>query len=528
MATIAPPRPAWSLPARASGRVRVLAPLAFGGLAALSIVLRTRAFDAGFWIDEGLSVGIAGRPLSAIPGALRLDGSPPLYYAVLHGWMAVFGRSEVATHALSLLFALLTVPAAWWMARALFGATAGWMGALLAATNPFLTQYAQETRMYALVILLGTLACGAFARAYTDPETPRERTRRWAGAFAVALGAMLYTHNWALFFAAGCGAGWLGLLATAPAGARRELLAGGLIGFGGALLLYLPWVPTFVFQLQHTGAPWSEAPGWKDLLGVPGKLLGAVAQLGLLFSAGAGVVALLDRGSGRVGPRGRAVAALIGVFVATVLAAWLSSQASPAWAPRYLAVALPPALIGLAGALAHAGRLGLVGALVVAVIWAADGAPTEKSNVRDVAEEIAPSLRAGDLVVSTQPEQIPVLAYYLPAGLRYATLWGPVQDLGVTDWRDGVRRLRGTTAERDLAPLLARLPRGHRVALVEPIVNDIGRWLAPWTELVRVRSTEWRQYVSNDPRLTATAVRPDDSESPQGINLLRAMVLVKE
>ena len=34
-----------------------------------------------------------------------------------------------------------------------------------------------------------------------------------------------------------------------------------------------------------------------------------------------------------------------------------------------------------------------------------------------------------------------MLHYYLPDGLRYATLWGPVSDLGVTDWRDGVERL---------------------------------------------------------------------------------------
>jgi len=212
--------------------------------------------------------------------------------------------------------------------------------------------------------------------------------------------------------------------------------------------------------------------------------------------------------------------------VLTVLAAYGASQVSPAWASRYFAVALPPLLIALAGGLANAGRLGVVGALLVAVIWAADGAPAEKSNVRSISEAIAPSLHRGDLVVSTQPEQVPVLRYYLPDGLRYATLWGPVGDVGVTDWRDGVRRLRGTSAEHDLKPLLDRLPRGHRVVIVEPIVNDIGRWLAPWTELVRVRSTEWSQYIANDPRLTAIAVRPPDVEP--GNNLLRATVLVKE
>ena len=148
-----------------------------------------------------------------------------------------------------------------------------------------------------------------------------------------------------------------------------------------------------------------------------------------------------------------------------------------------------------------------------------------KSNVREVADAIAPSVRPGDLVVSTQPEQVPVLSYYLPAGLRYATLWGPVEDVGVADWRDGVQRLRATSAERDLEPLLAALPPGRRVVLVEPIVNNLARWQAPWTELVRVRSTEWRQYASNDQRLTTIAVRPPDIQP--GRHLLRAAVLVK-
>jgi len=42
---------------------------------------------------------------------------------------------------------------------------------------------------------------------------------------------------------------------------------------------------------------------------------------------------------------------------------------------------------------------------------------------------------------------------------------------------------------------------------------------------VRVRSTEWRRYVANDPRLVALSVRPEEPEN--GVNRLRATVLVK-
>jgi hypothetical protein len=429
------------------------------------------------------------------------------------------------------VFATACVPACWWAARSVFGSTAAWLGALVAATNPYLTQYAQETRMYALVMLLGLLATGAFLRAYaltgTEAERDRAQRRRWAAAFAVALALLLYTHNWGLFYGLGCGVAWLGLLAAAPGGSRRELLIAGLIGFGGALLLWAPWVPTFIFQAQHTGAPWGSPPELEDLFGVPQRLLGRLAHVGLLLVAGAGLVALMGRSAGRVGPRGRAAAALLAIFLVTVVGAWLSSQVSPAWASRYLSVAVPPLLLLLAAGLAHAGRLGVIAALVVVLLmWAPDNAPKEKSNVRALSALVAPSLRPGDLVVSTQPEQIPVLSYYLPDGLRYATLWGPVDDVGVTDWRDGVKRMRGTTPQRYLGPLLDELPTGSRVVLIEPVITDIGRWVAPWTELVRVRSTEWRQFISNDPRFVATAVRP--VEDLPGNHYMRATVLVKE
>ncbi|HEY7811605.1 MAG TPA: hypothetical protein VIC62_00110, partial [Nakamurella sp.] len=53
------------------------------------------------WLDESLSVQIARKPLPQLFAALRQDGSPPLYYLLLHGWIALWGRGEVATHALS-------------------------------------------------------------------------------------------------------------------------------------------------------------------------------------------------------------------------------------------------------------------------------------------------------------------------------------------------------------------------------------------------------------------------------------------
>ena len=111
--------------ARALTGARVAIPAGIGALVALSLLLRTTELGIGFWIDEGLSVGIADRPLCDIPLALREDGSPPLYYMLLHFWLDIAGRSEAGVRGLSLLFALLAIPAGWWAGRPIWGTQRG-------------------------------------------------------------------------------------------------------------------------------------------------------------------------------------------------------------------------------------------------------------------------------------------------------------------------------------------------------------------------------------------------------------------
>ena len=224
---------------------------------------------------------------------------------------------------------------------------------------------------------------------------------------------------------------------------------------------------------------------------------------------GAGVAALLRRHDGRLTPAGRTAACLLAVAVLTVVLAWTASQLSPAWANRYLAIAVAPLLLTAAGGLAHAGRLG-----IVALVGGRRAgrrrhrAGRQEQRARGRPRRSPRACAPGDIVVATQPEQVSVLAYYLPEGVRFATLTGALRDTGVTDWRDGPERLGATSAERDLQPLLDELEPGQRLVLVEPIVFDVRRWHAPWTSLVRMRSDEWRQHISNDSRFSVSAVEP--------------------
>jgi hypothetical protein len=463
-------------------------------LMAVSLYLRTRAIQAGFWIDEGLSVGIGSFPLTEIPGVLKQDGSPPLYYLLLHVWMDAFGTSEEATHAFSIATALATIPAAFWAGWSLFGRWAGWIGALLAACNPFLTIYAQETRMYALVILLSLVTTAFFLHAFVY------RRRWYVPAFAFSLLLLVYTHNWGLFFGLGTVAA-LALVAR-DSRDRRGLLVDAALAYGAVAVLYAPWLPTLVSQAQHTGAPWSDTPSTVALTG--GFMVVLAGQGAIVAIILAGLVGLKHYVQGPDTRPRTAVLATLLLAVTTLVSAWLFSQFSAAWANRYLGVLVGPTLLVAAAVLPRAGRLGLVALGLVAIFWIPYTAPTSKSNPKQLAGLFDTYVQPGDVVLSTQPEQIPVLAYYWGDEPRYATPLDADPDTRVMDWRDAVERLEAVTPEQTLDPVLDEIPVGNRLYFVYPVFGRTDQWRAPWTSLVRRRSARWRNAVATDPRFIRT------------------------
>jgi hypothetical protein len=470
------------------------------GLMAVSAWLRTRALGASLWMDEGLSIGIASQPFFDIPGILRQDGSPPLYYLALNVWMDLVGAGPRDTQALSLAIALLGIPGGLWAGWSLFGQRAGYICAALVALNPFLTNYAQETRMYSLMVVLSLLITTALLHIFVF------RRRKYLPLFGGLLALIMYTHNWGLFVASGCVIGVLTCLYLAPADERRGILRDGLLGFGGAALVYVPWLPTLLYQTAHTGAPWLNAPRFGAPVQISKSLLGGgTVTTALVLVGGAGLASiLLAHAQDQVERRERtAVIAALAVGVGTLFVAWSFSQVSPAWTTRYLGVALGPIFILGAAGLARARTQGLVALALIVSIWIIPHPVglENKSNASDLGVAVsAPGvLERGDLVVVMQPEQTPLIDYHLPPGLRYATPLGGVDDPLLMDWRDAQDRLEDATAGQNLEPLLATLPPAGRVLLVTPVTSDNRDWDAPWTQLVRRRGAQWSEALATDP-----------------------------
>ncbi len=483
--------------------------LGLAGLIVVSYFLRSTALHARYWIDEAISVGIAQKHLTAIPGILRQDGSPPLWYMLLGVWTDLFGTGEAVTHFLSLIFALATIPAGFFMGRSLFGERAGWFVAVLCATNPFLNYYAQETRMYTLVFLFAMLAVGMFALVYVQGR------REWMPGFVIASTILIYTHNWGLFTMAGTVVALLVLLRQ-----HRVPWRDVLIGYGAIFVLYLPWIPSLLFQSRHTAAPWSQAPQIKhlprDLASMAG---GAGPGVAILLVGGAGLatyLAMREPGTRERSPETRAATSIGIVMVAAIALAFISSQISPAWTTRYFAALIGPLSLVVGALLARANNiLGLGTLAVLAGLWLHP--PTHsvksKSNTHTLATVVAPLVHPGDLVVSTQPEELPDLHFYFPSGLRWANGMGMVSQTSWLDWRDVLHRYQNAHPTATARKLVATLQPGQQLVLVMPIIRTAG-WGAPWTALVRLRSSQWEMALRRDPRLVREESLPKLRPNP--------------
>ena len=478
------------------------------GLLAASFYLRTNSLGESLWMDEGLSIGIASQPLLEIPGVLRMDGSPPLYYMLLSVWMDAFGNGPAATQGLSVAIGLLAVPGGLWAGWTLFGRRTGLICAALCAVNPFLTNYSQETRMYSLMLVMALVATAAFLHVFAFGR------RRYLPLFAVLLALMLYTHNWGLFLAAGL------VCALVPCWYVSEVRASfrkdALIGFGFAGLLYLPWLPTLLHQIQYTGAPWLNSPNLGAPVQISQSLLGGgTPTVALVLAAGSGIAAVIAR---RVEDEERtALIAGAVVVMATLAVAWLFSQISPAWTTRYLGVLLGPMLLIAALGLSRSGKLGLVALVIVLGIWAIPRSYglENKSNAADLRNSLEGQLQEGDLVLSMQPEQGPLLAYHLEdlggaPKLRFGSQLGLVENDRLMDWTNAHEGLERATPERNLDPLLDNVPAGGQVLIVHPVTSSADAWDAPWTQLVRRRSAQWGAALAADDRFEVVNAVPDN------------------
>ena len=471
-------------------------------LTALSGYMRTRYISGQYWMDEAIAVGISSHPLTAIPGVLRYDGSPPLYYMLLHIWMSMLGDGEAATHTMSGLFGVACVPLSYWGVKTVFrNHRMSLMAAVLFAFNAFLTDYSQETRMYSLMALLGLGATIGFLAGFV------QRRRKFVILFSVCQALMFYTHAWGLFYGAGAFLALIILWRISPDAERENLIKDGVMAFVGAGILFLPWLPTFIYQSTHTAAPWDSSPRFGAPVQLSQNLIGADSVTAILvICCGVGLSDLFVK-QGRNTPTARLMWMCLAIPIITLVMAWVASQITPAWVPRYFAPIVAPILFIGAMGLARSGVLGAIGLLLCVIFLSNPGSfsPQYKSDVKDVAGELGPKLHKGDLVIVGQPEETPLAHYYLPDGdnsLVFAnTMQGIDPQPTYMDWANALKRYRNENPFKVVRPILNSLKPGQQVLFIRPMTEGAQDWKASWTELIRLRSAQWGAIIAADKQL---------------------------
>ncbi len=128
----------------------------------------------GLWLDETFSMWLASHSVAdMLQWIARIDQHPPLYYLLLHSWIALNGDTPYSVRFFSVLFGAGTIPIIYLIGKRMSGAVMGLAAAMFLALSPFNIYYAQETRMYTFLTFNAAVAIYALVRLLTDSRSAR-------------------------------------------------------------------------------------------------------------------------------------------------------------------------------------------------------------------------------------------------------------------------------------------------------------------------------------------------------------------
>jgi hypothetical protein len=442
-------------------------------LAALLARLPTLA-SRSLWLDETYSAWFASVPLAELWNQVPLyETHPPFYYTLLKGWRVFAGSSEAGLRGLSVLASVATVclfALAPRMAR--LGPLAqrvGLLGALFLALNAGNVQFAQQARPYAIQAMSGALAVFCSFMLLHEAALRATPRWRWVAGLGIGAGATMWLHNTGAFAALGIWSGLLAGLWLLPDERRRAAL----LAFAGAgvlaVLLWLPFLPTFVaqsagmahmrfwvrFHSSDMFSAWVLAAGGRPLK-IPAALL-VLAALAFLWRRN----------------RVAAVHAVAVMVVAPAVMLAYSYLVKPIFLPRLFEWLSAPMMALLAlgvFALRPAWRKPAA-ALVVALSAFALVQYYVRTieDWRGMLAEVAAAARPGDLILAVPNEiQMPVRYYLAPQAVPAPVVYLPAPFPALGMRRQYVSNLGApAVAGADVDHVRALLPAYRRVWLLE-------------------------------------------------------------
>ncbi|GAC1391944.1 MAG: hypothetical protein NVSMB46_06280 [Candidatus Saccharimonadales bacterium] len=109
-------------------------------------------------LDEAQSLWQTSHSLTGTLKVVAQDVHVPLYHLLLHFWQLYVGADIVSARLLSLLFFILTIPIIYLLARTILSVNWSLLVVVLFSMSPFLLWYANEARMYTLLVLITSIS----------------------------------------------------------------------------------------------------------------------------------------------------------------------------------------------------------------------------------------------------------------------------------------------------------------------------------------------------------------------------------
>jgi mannosyltransferase len=307
----------------------------------LALVLRLINLNQSLWLDEAVQAITAKESFLYIFGEILGDFHPPLFHFLMHFWVRLFGTSEISLRMPSVLFGVGTVYLVYLLARQIAGSKIkGLLSAAFMASAPFHIYYSQEARMYSMTCFFAALSMfffvkinGLFINGLANSQ------KKFRILWFVSTALLIYSDYFGFLVLA---AQFLILLQQK----RYKFMVHGSLFI---VLIYLPWLPMFIKQLQVGSSATTALPEWGRLVNL--SFLKALPLTFVKFSIGritifnkmlyGGIAVLLAGVYGFLGLRAAKEKILTGWFLVPLVFAWAASLWVPNFQPFRLLLILP-------------------------------------------------------------------------------------------------------------------------------------------------------------------------------------------
>lgn len=108
-------------------------------------------------LDEAQSIWQVSHSIPEILDIVGRDVHVPLYHIILHFWQGIFDNSIISARYLSLLISIISIPLVYILASKIYNKKIALMTTIVFVLSPFISWYANEARMYSLLLLLAVL-----------------------------------------------------------------------------------------------------------------------------------------------------------------------------------------------------------------------------------------------------------------------------------------------------------------------------------------------------------------------------------